>query len=175
MESWWGSLGSGSQSSFISEGLMLFCANFPLLGNLVMMEDYKPGSKTRAVLLRRKCSQAVHPTHTFSSRQPQSKSLPPQTTQTVPDREEFIPDSALCGEEFVPGFSWTNIPFGAGIQLLWIPQEKDDTEEYLAESQFLLLPICESLMCLIRPLLTIQRVKRQFCFLPEGLVWEQRA
>lgn len=173
VESWWGSLGSGSQSSFISEGLMLFCASFLLLGNLVIMDDYKPGSKTGALLLRRKCSQSVHPTHLFI----QAASV--QVTATTNNsgcsryREEFIPHGALCGEEFVPGFSWTNIPGGVGIQLLWIPQEKDDTEECLAENQ-LLLPTCESLMCLIRPLLTIQRVKRQFCFLPEGLVWEQR-
>lgn len=90
VESWWGSLGSGSQSSFISEGLMLFCASFLLLGNLVIMDDYKPGSKTGALLLRRKCSQSVHPTHTFSSRQPQSKSLPPQTTQAVPGTERSL-------------------------------------------------------------------------------------
>lgn len=131
---------------------------------------YRPGSKTGTVLLRRKCSQAVHPTHTVSSRQPQSKSLPPQTTHCSWYREEFIPDGALCGKEFVPGFSWFNIPGGAGTQLLWLPQ-KADTEECLME-KLLLLPKCKSLMCLIRPLLKIQQVKRQFCFLSEGLVCE---
>lgn len=132
---------------------------------------YKPGSKTGAVLLRRKCSQAVHPTRTFSSRQPQSKSLPPQTTQAVPGTERNLSLMVHFVEKFVADFSWFKIPGGAGTQLLWLPQEKDDTEECLME-KLLLLPKCRSLMGLIRSLLKIQQVKRQFCFLPEGLVWE---
>lgn len=57
----------------------LLC-QFPTTGELCDHGGCTTLTAKQAVLLRRKCSQAVHPTHTFSSRQPQSKSLPSQTT-----------------------------------------------------------------------------------------------
>lgn len=120
VESWWGSLGSGtSMSSFL---LRARCSFVPISQHWATRWSwriYKPGSKTGAVLLRRKCSQASSSrTHLFI----QAASV--QVTATTNNsgcswyREEFIPDGALCGEEFVPGFSWLNIPGGAGAQLL---------------------------------------------------------
>lgn len=73
--------------------LRVWCSFVPIShhwGTWWSRRIYNPGSKTGAVLLRRKCSQAVHPTHTFSSRQPQSKSLPPQTAQAVPGTERSL-------------------------------------------------------------------------------------
>lgn len=91
VECWWGSLRSRTSTSlFTSEGLRLFCASFPPLRNSVIIEDLQTWQQTGAVLLRRKCSQAAHPTHTFSSRQPQSKSVPPQTAQAVPGTERNL-------------------------------------------------------------------------------------
>lgn len=89
---------------------------------------YKPGSKTGAVLLRRKCSQAVHPTHTFSSRQPQSKSLPPQTARAVPGTERnlslmvhFVGKSlflVLAGSIFLVGLGLSSCAYSRGRMTL---------------------------------------------------------
>lgn len=137
---------------------------------------YKPGSTTETVLLRRKCSQAVHRTHTFSSRQPQSKSLPPQTTQAVPGTERNLSLMVhFVGKSLFPVLARSISLVGLGLSSCGYHRRKMTSEECLAENQLLLLLKCQSLMCLIRPLLTIQQVKRQFCFLPEVLVWQQRA
>lgn len=72
--------------------------------------------------------------------------------------EESIPNDALCGEEFVPGVTWMGILGGAGIQLLCVPWEENDSEsqdEHAEEcawqhtSCLCHQSVCESLM--IRP------------------------
>lgn len=175
VESWWASLRSGTSTSlFNSEGLLLFCADFPPLGNSLLMEDLQTW-RQNGICFAEEGLQPGSSSHTHLFIQAASGQVTPTTNNSGCSwyKEEFIPDGALSEEEFVPGFSWIHIPGGGGgTQLLWLPQEKEDTEECLAENQLLLLPKCKFLMCLLRPLLMIQQVKRQYCFLPEGLVWE---